>query len=46
MNIDEIAIEVEVGTKSFINSTQQVIANGNLFLLPHLLTKNTQGKEL
>ncbi len=35
-----------VGTKNFTNSTQQVVANGNLFPLPHLLAKKTQGKEL
>lgn len=46
MNIHEVGIEMGVGTKNFTNSTQQVVANGNLFPLPHLLAKKTQGKEL
>jgi hypothetical protein len=46
VNIHEVAIEMGVGTKNFTNSTQQVVANGNLFPLPHLLAKKTQGKEL
>ncbi len=46
MNINKVVIEVEAGTENFNSSTQQVIANGNLFPLPHLLAKKTQGKEL
>ncbi len=46
MNIDKVAIEMEVGIENFNSSTQQVIANGNLFPLPHLLAKKTQGQEL
>jgi hypothetical protein len=49
VNINEVAIEVEVGTNNFTNTTQQVLVNGNLFFLPHQFARNvikTHNKEL
>jgi hypothetical protein len=45
VNIDEVAIGVEMGTNNFTNTTQQVLTNGNLFPLPHSLARKTHGKE-
>jgi hypothetical protein len=45
VNIDEVATKVEVGIDNFTNTTQQVLANGNLLLLPHLLARKTHGRE-
>lgn len=41
VNIDEVAIEVEVGTNNFTNTIQQVLVNGNLFSLPCLIARKT-----
>jgi len=45
VNIDEVATKVRVGTNNFTNTTQQVLANGNLFPWPHLLLRKTHGRE-
>jgi len=34
-----------MGTNNFSNTTQQVLTNGNLLFLPHLLAKKTHGRE-
>jgi len=34
-----------MGTNNFTNTTQQVLTNGNLFLLPHLLARKNHGRK-
>ncbi len=46
VNIDEVTPKLEVGSNNFINTTQQGLANGNLFYLFHLLARNIQGRKL
>ncbi len=46
MNIDEDAPKLEVGSKYFMNITQQGLANGDLFTLLHSPTRKTQAREL
>jgi hypothetical protein len=45
MNIDEDALELEVGSNNFTNIIQQGLANDNLFILFHFPSRKTQGKE-
>ncbi len=45
MNIDEVTPKLEVGINNFINTTQQGLANGNLFSLLHLLVRNIKGRK-
>jgi hypothetical protein len=45
MNINEDAPKLEVGNNNFMSITQQGLANGNLFILFHFLSRKTQGRE-
>ncbi len=45
VNIDEATPKLEVGSNNFINTTQQGLANDNLFSLLHLLVRKIKGKK-
>jgi hypothetical protein len=45
VNINKVATKVDMGTNNFTNTIQQVLTNGNLFPLPHLLARKTHGRE-
>jgi hypothetical protein len=45
VNINEARTKVEVGTNNVTNIIQQVLANGNLFLLLHLLVRKIHGRK-
>jgi hypothetical protein len=46
VNINEVAIEMEVGMNNFTNRTQELLINANLFSLPHLFMRKIHSKEL
>jgi len=46
VNINEVAIEMEVGMNNFTNRTQELLINVNLFSLPRLFMRKIHSKEL
>lgn len=46
VNINEVAIEMEVGMNNFTNKTQELLVNANFFSLPRLFMKKIHSKEL